>query len=168
MNPLNLIPAPYRLLAKAVLVLLLVAAALAAYHWWAGRQQAIGEARVQARWDADNIRRERATNAQREAHAREGFRRFELHASIEERKNREIAALHHRVAGLLDQLRSRPERPAGSGTAAGNPAPGQACTGAELYRPDAEFLVREAARAQRILAERDACHDKYDALTVKP
>lgn len=27
---------------------------------------------------------------------------------------------------------------------------------------------REAARAQRILAERDYCHDRYDSLTVKP
>lgn len=89
-------------------------------------------------------------------------------AAIQQRKNDEIASLDRRLADALGELQQRPDRPRGDATSAADSSSAKACTGAGLYRADAEFLTREAARAQRILLERDACHATYDTLTVKP
>lgn len=65
---------------------------------------------------------------------------------------------------LLDdiaKLRNRPSRLPASGN------PGAACagtTGAELSRSDAEFLIREAARADTLRAALIACYGYADAL----
>ena len=62
----------------------------------------------------------------------------------------------------LDSLRHRPERPR---DLPDHPRPDcQGGTGAELSRPDAEFLVREATRADEIRAGLDACYAYADAL----
>ena len=62
----------------------------------------------------------------------------------------------------LDSLRSRPDRAPGV-----SEAPRADCaggTGAELSRPDAEFLVGEAARADRLRAALDACYAVLDGV----
>lgn len=106
-----------------------------------------------------------------EANARETFRRTELQAQAERAKDERLESLARRADALARELRSRPERPTGDAAASAastgrsDPATSTACTGASLYRSDAQFLVGEAARADRILAERDACFDKYEALT---
>lgn len=63
----------------------------------------------------------------------------------------------------LNSLRDRPERhlpndPRTNCTGA---------TGAELSRPDAVFLVREAARADKLQAALDACYTYADTLKRK-
>lgn len=68
-----------------------------------------------------------------------------------------VAAVHQRD---LDSLRNRPTRRV-------EVVQGGACagvTGAELSRPDAGFLTGEAARAQRILSERDEIAGKFNDL----
>lgn len=106
-----------------------------------------------------------------EANARESLRRAELQAAAERKKDEALATVTRRADALARELRSRPERPTGDAKAgaasagAGTAAAGAACTGAQLYRSDAGFLVGEAARADRILIERDACFDKYEALS---
>lgn len=60
------------------------------------------------------------------------------------------------------ELRKRPARPAGV-----SEAPRPQCaggTGAELSGPDAEFLVREAARADTIRAALISCYADLDGL----
>lgn len=60
----------------------------------------------------------------------------------------------------LDRLRNRPPRRIEvikAGTCTG-------VSGAELSGPDAEFLTGEAARAQRILNERNACTAELNAV----
>ena len=60
----------------------------------------------------------------------------------------------------LDSLRKRPPRRIEvirGGTCEG-------VSGAELSRPDAEFLTGEAARAERIRTERDELADKFNKL----
>lgn len=60
-------------------------------------------------------------------------------------------------------LRNRPTRAETkiSSSADTTPAP-QTCTGSELSREDAEFLTREAARAELIIKERDFYYDRYE------
>lgn len=148
------------LLLKVGATLALLVLAIALYHLHAEGLREEGRQEIRA----DHAARALATEQE---YRRLEAKRVSEQVAIQQRKNHEIAALDRRLADALGRLRQRPERPAG-GVAAADPAAGKACTGAELYRPDAEFLVREAARAQRVLTERDACHSAYDALTVKP
>lgn len=65
------------------------------------------------------------------------------------------------LAAALASLRNRPERPASDvPTDSSN---GVACTGASLFRSDAEFLVWEAARADQLRIDLQACQAAYDA-----
>lgn len=89
-------------------------------------------------------------------------------AALERQKDEQILNVNARLADALGQLRDRPERPAGGGGAGSNSTPQAACTGTGLYRPDAAFLIGEAAAAARIAAERDYCHDRYDELLASP
>lgn len=68
-----------------------------------------------------------------------------------------IADIHQRD---LDSLRNRPPRRV-------EVIRGGACegvSGAQLSKPDSEFLIGEAARAERIRKERDEIADKFNAL----
>lgn len=162
MNILALLPWPWRLGALAALL----AAFLGLYTWRVHVERGVGRAEVQLRWDAAEGRRKDVAIAQQEANAKETFRRLELGAEAERIRNAKLQAADARIAGLLGQLRDRPERPGagGGGNVPVDPAPRQACTGAGLYRADAAFLVWYAANTARLVAERDYCHDRYDAL----
>ncbi|MDN8617888.1 hypothetical protein [Variovorax ginsengisoli] len=91
--------------------------------------------------------------------------RTALATAQEKAKDEQILNIDARLRDALGQLSERPDRPAGSGGAAGNPPAQAACTGAGLYRPDAAFLIGEAAAAARVAAERDYCHERYDGLS---
>lgn len=73
------------------------------------------------------------------------------------------AAVNTKLASTIEWLRNRPDRPAPgavpSTTSSGQPG----ATGAELYRPDAEFLAREASRADRLRAALQQCYADVDA-----
>lgn len=64
-------------------------------------------------------------------------------------------------------LRNRAQRPTGGANGIGLPAPAgpraeaRSCTGAELYRTDAEFLVWIAARDEELRAEYNKLWDLY-------
>ena len=76
---------------------------------------------------------------------------------IRKEKDAQIASINTSLANALSQLRSRPSRAQGASN-------GQGGTGATLSAEDAEFLVREAARADIIRTGLDACYKQYDAL----
>lgn len=84
---------------------------------------------------------------------------------LEKEKNEEINKLNASVASLNDRLRNRPSRE----TIVYRDAPRieQACTGAELYREDGEFLAGEAARAERVRIERDYYYSQYEQARKK-
>ena len=90
-------------------------------------------------------------------------------AQIVKDKDNEIQAIDAERDAALAELRNRPRRPA-PGTAQ-SPANGEAasgCTGAELYRDDAELALREAARADTIRVALKACYAQYDMITETP
>lgn len=92
-------------------------------------------------------------------------KRAERVGQIEQGKQDEINRIAARYAADLDGLRLRANRkPApGGGTSPAAPTC-QGTTGAELSRPDAEFLVGEATRADTQRAALAACYGAYDAL----
>ena len=76
---------------------------------------------------------------------------------IRTQKDAQITAINNQLFDAISQLRSRPSRTQSA-------ANGQNRTGATLSAEDAEFLVREAARADQIRAGLQACYAQYDAL----
>ena len=132
------------------------------------RGDAAGRADVKQRWDA-----ERTQQAEAHAMALEAARNKEqaLQASadlLRKDKDREIRDLNARAAALVSSLRQRPERPAPEarpvpGAASVGPAPA-GCSGPELYRQDAELLVREAERGDQLRAALKQCYAQYQAL----
>ncbi len=71
------------------------------------------------------------------------------------------ATINNRLRTDLASLRNRPERSSNLPATTGPACTG--VTGSELSRPDAEFLVGEAARADTIRAGLIACYQVIDA-----
>lgn len=98
------------------------------------------------------------TRTERASVALEASTRKEL-----ERKDEKINRISAERDAALERLRNRPSRP-------NNDSPSKdrrACRGTELYREDAEFLTREAARAERVREERDFYWQQYENARVK-
>lgn len=76
-------------------------------------------------------------------------------------KDAKIKDINGRLSVALNELRDRPKRPAPQDPTA-PPEDRKACTGADLYGEDAEFLTREAARADTIVEERDFYYRRYE------
>ena len=72
-------------------------------------------------------------------------------------KDAQIKVINNQLFDAIGQLRSRPS----SATKTIN---GQDCNGTTLSAPDAEFLVREAGRADEIRIALQACYKQYDAI----
>lgn len=72
------------------------------------------------------------------------------------KKNAEIKAIDTKYKSIIAELRNRPNR---SSTATKD---GNICTGAELSKEDAEFLIGEAARADEIVVELNHCYVAYE------
>ena len=78
---------------------------------------------------------------------------------IRKDKDAQINAINNQLANALIELRSRPSR---TNQSSNN---GQNGTGATLFAEDAEFLIREATRADQIRTALDACYKQYDEVT---
>lgn len=83
-------------------------------------------------------------------------------STITQRTADETRLLAASVARLAGELRNRPERPAGGAVPTGG-AGQVACTGAQLYRPDAAFLIGESAAADQLRIDLADCQARYDS-----
>jgi hypothetical protein len=77
--------------------------------------------------------------------------------SIRTQKDAQIKVINNQLVDAVSQLRSRSSNATKTVT-------GQDCNGAALSAPDAEFLIREAARADEIRIGLQACYKQYDAI----
>ena len=76
---------------------------------------------------------------------------------IRKDKDAQLKDINNQLVDAIGQLRSR----SSSATKTIN---GQDCNGATLSAPDADFLIREAARADEIRIGLQACYKQYDSL----
>ena len=76
---------------------------------------------------------------------------------IRKEKDAQIKVINTQLVDAISGLRSRASSPTKTVT-------GQDCNGQTLSAPDAEFLVREAARADEIRIALQSCYKQYDAL----
>ena len=72
-------------------------------------------------------------------------------------KDAQLKVINSQLLDAIGQLRSRSSN-------ATKTVNGQDCNGAALSAPDAEFLVREAARADEIRVGLQACYKQYEAI----
>lgn len=88
----------------------------------------------------------------------------DLAANKEQADKEKDEALKRNTAtytALVNSLRNRQSRP---NNLPSNPEVGSTCTGAQLYREDAEFLAREAARADKAIIDRDYYYGQYESV----
>ena len=76
---------------------------------------------------------------------------------IRKDKDEKINNINTQLVDAISELRKRPSRTAEASN-------GQGCNGTRLFAEDAEFLVREAARADEIRVALEACYKQYEAL----
>ncbi len=153
MNPLSFLD--WRLWAAVV-----VAVGLAASHW---KVFNLGKAEIRAEWAADKLEESKQALRLTEKTIEKNVALQAAADQLQRDKNAKIATLNARLADALEQLRDRPRRPGESDlpkSAGAGPNPG--CTGAGLYREDAETFIREAARANRLLADLIQCQAQYN------
>lgn len=81
----------------------------------------------------------------------------------EKEKDEKINRISDDLTSAIGRLQQRPKRP-NTIVVASDPVP---CTGAELYKEDGEFLTREAARAERVLEERNYFWNRYEEARLK-
>lgn len=135
-------------------------AILASTHWKAYHS---GAASVQAAWDARTVAEQAEyLKTQQEVRDKEATLQADKE-SLRRIKNAQIAKLDADLAGALERLRDRPERPRESDlpTVAGI-GPDTGCTGAQLYRQDAAAFIGESRRAQLVLIDLAQCQAQYD------
>lgn len=173
----NIVRPWLKYLAVAIAVL---AAVWAWNRWLDGRDEAAfergqiaGRAEVQGRWDT-----ERGQQLEDQAKRERQYRDTETALRTEIDKNRKasdevIRTISADRARALEQLRNRPERPpsVAGGAVPADPSPdgpaATGCTGSGLWRPDAAFLVGEAARALELKEHLRACYAHVDKLELE-
>jgi K+-sensing histidine kinase KdpD len=72
-------------------------------------------------------------------------------------KDAQIKVINNQLVDAISGLRSR-------SSSAAKTIDGQDCNGQTLSAPDAEFLIREAARADEIRVGLEACYNQYEAI----
>lgn len=79
---------------------------------------------------------------------------------IRRKKDDQIQHVNAKLESMLEQLRQRP-----SASSVSDPTRDcKAASGVELSREDAEFLAREATRADQLRSALEACYKQYDLL----
>lgn len=163
MMPLSLIPMWVKLAAVGALV-----AALTGGLWWWHHDGVVqGRAEVRAEQAIKDAEIARQSLKLSEQATRDSAT---LQANADKStgaKNAQIARLNTDLSGALERLRERPERGSAAGVS-GDPSigAGPGCTAAQLFREDASALVREADRADRLLADLAQCQAAYGAARV--
>jgi hypothetical protein len=121
-----------------------IAVAALAGSWYMGYSF---EASRFAKYKADQIEQTRAKEQEAQTAADQ----------IRKEKDEKIKSINNQLVDAISELRKRNSRPE-------SPNAGSCGTGATLYAQDAEFLIREAARADEIRVGLDACYKQYDAI----
>ena len=72
-------------------------------------------------------------------------------------KDAQIKVINTQLVDAVSELRKRSSRSTEASI-------GKGCNGSSLYAEDAEFLIREAARADEIRVGLEACYQQYESL----
>jgi hypothetical protein len=79
---------------------------------------------------------------------------------IRKAKDEKINDINTELVNAIGELRKRTSRAA----EASNGQTASGCNGSQLYAEDAEFLIRESARAEKIRVSLLSCYEQYDSI----
>jgi len=79
---------------------------------------------------------------------------------IRKAKDEKINNINTQLVDAIGELRKRTSRTA----EASNGSTASGCNGSKLYAEDAEFLIRESARADKIRVALGACYEQYESI----
>jgi len=122
---------------------------------------------VQDKWDADIAARAAAYTALVEKTRLREQQMNADQAAARQEKERDKARLGAAQRRIADLLRNRPQRPADmsrSPAAVAADQGGPQCTGAGLFKPDAEFLAGQTARADDTRIALKECYAWHDSV----
>ena len=142
----------WRIWVAGVLAVLLLGTHTSAYR--------AGSARTQAAWNAQLLEQQQETQRIVETALAKERAMQDSAEKLRKAKNEQINRLATDLADALSRLRDRPSR-GGEGSLSATPTVGAGCTGTDLFRQDSEFLIREANRADRLLADLAQCQKQY-------
>jgi hypothetical protein len=132
---------------------------LAGTHWKAYK---VGGADLKAKHAEEKLETAQQTLRILEKNTRVSMELQANSDTLRRNKDAKIDRINSDLSSALERLRDRPARASAgdmpSDTAAG---PATGCTGATLWREDSQFLTREAARADRLLADLQQCQTAY-------
>ena len=131
-----------------IIALAVILVALWAFHEY-DKAQAVNKVVEQAE-QASKEYKERTERVQKTLDA--------SHRSALKEKDAKINSIERNLRSDIERLRNREVRP----NVVTITETRETCTGTGLYREDAEFLTREAARAERVREERDYFWQQYE------
>jgi hypothetical protein len=76
---------------------------------------------------------------------------------IRKDKDAQIKVINNQLVDAVSELRKRTSRTSETSN-------GKSCNGTSLFAEDAEFLVRESARADEIRVALESCYKQYDSI----
>jgi hypothetical protein len=79
---------------------------------------------------------------------------------IRKAKDEKINDINTELVNAIGELRKRTNRTA----EASNGQTASGCNGSQLYTEDAEFLIRESARAEKVRVSLLSCYEQYDSI----
>lgn len=99
----------------------------------------------------------------------------DLQASVETQRgeaNAQIKSINKSISAVITGLRDRPDRNNKTDTVPANssgtcPVSGSSCSGAGLYKQDAEFLIGETARTEQLKIALNQCEAQYNLVKAK-
>ena len=122
-----------------------------------------GEQTVQSKWNIEKIAAAKANAEYLEYANKESKVLRDKALEAQGVKNAELQKLNANANSIIAGLRLRTSRDSETGgTRSANAKSNSSCTGARLYKEDSTFLVRDAARADGIVAELRECQTKYN------
>ena len=169
---INLIPGPFKLYAEIAIVITAASAVAGASAWVMHHERDIGRKEVQAKWDADTIKRQAIANAAQNANAAETSRRLAAQQKADHDHETQLATARADAAvsaAIAGRLRNKIAQLAASGGTASNPAPADVSTpagglGTVAGECVAAFTTLAESARRGYLAGIDAA-SRYDALT---
>jgi hypothetical protein len=143
-------------------------------YWTIGKYLGIGVIGCLIGWTINGWRLDASIASLKASHAQqlsayyEGAREAEIALieavkKIRKNKDDQIKDLNTRLGSALSELQQRQTRVSGSDTTRSC----SAATGAELSKEDAEFLAREAARADTVVGDLNYCIAQYNLVRDK-
>lgn len=124
-----------------------------------------GKTVVQAQWNAEKAEQQKQLAETVSAYRDREQQLAQQVNDITQEKNRAVNDLEQRLAVISDRVRQfaeRPDMPTTPKAAADGKGRPVSC-GPVLYRPDAEFLGKEAERAEKLRLSLLACQRQYEA-----